>query len=134
MTSLAPPKSIVPLPAAWTAGEVVLGEPTRWTVNPRTGVQDGDVVVLLGAGFLGTLMLQLLNLPGAPLPSRVITRLPPQALRRDGTFRLGVDESLTYDDDVHGRVAGAANPGGKWPTSSATSSASRSAHSISAAS
>ena len=65
---------IVPLPVA-LAGKVVLGEPVACAVNVshRTGVKDGDVVVLLGTGFLGALMLQLLNLPGAPAPSRVIT-------------------------------------------------------------
>jgi NADPH2:quinone reductase len=62
---------IVPLPPA-LAGRVVLGEPVACAVNVshRAGVKEGDVVVLLGTGFLGALMLQLLNLPGAPVPSR----------------------------------------------------------------
>ena len=75
---------IVPLPAS-LAGKVVLGEPVACAVNVshRTGVKEGDVVVLLGTGFLGALMLQLLNLPDAPAPSRA-NHLPPQALRGDG--------------------------------------------------
>ena len=98
---------IVPLPAS-LAGKVVLGEPVACAVNVshRTGVKEGDVVVLLGTGFLGALMLQLLNLPNAPSPSRVIT-VSRRKLSEEMAERLGVDESLTYDDDVHNRVGAA---------------------------
>ena len=95
---------VVPLPAV-LAGRTVLGEPVACAVNVarRAGVREGDVVVLLGTGFLGALLLQLLRAPGAPRPSRVITvsrrRLSPEMAER-----LGIDESLTYEEDVHGRV------------------------------
>ena len=87
------------------AGRVVLGEPVACAVNVarRAGVREGDVVVLLGTGFLGALLLQLLRSSGSPRPSRVLTvsrrRLSPEMAER-----LGVDESLSYEDDVHGRV------------------------------
>ncbi len=95
---------LVPLPES-LAGRPVLGEPVACAVNVmrRAGVCDGDVVVLLGTGFLGALALQLLRIPGATRPRRVIAvsrRLPSQDL----ADRLGADEYLTYEDDVHGRV------------------------------
>ncbi len=101
---LAKADSIVPLPDA-LAGRTVLGEPVACAVNVmhRSGVQEGDVVVLLGTGFLGTLMLQLLR---SRRPSRVFAvsrrRLSPEL-----AHQLGVHESLTYDDDVRGRVGAA---------------------------
>jgi len=102
---------VVALPPA-LAGRPVLGEPVACAVNVarRAGVRAGDVVVLLGAGFLGALLLQLLRAAGAPRPRRVfaVSRRPlPAGLAE----RLGVDEALTYDDDVRGRV-GAATGGG----------------------
>ncbi|HKV06619.1 MAG TPA: alcohol dehydrogenase catalytic domain-containing protein [Thermoanaerobaculia bacterium] len=96
---------VVPLPPA-LAGKTVLGEPLACAVNitRRWGVAEGDRVVILGAaGFLGALLLQLLRVPGAPKPSRVVAvsrRRLPEGLQE----RLGIDEYLTYDDDVHGRV------------------------------
>jgi threonine dehydrogenase-like Zn-dependent dehydrogenase len=92
---------VVPLPPA-LAGRIVLGEPVACAVNVahRAGVREGDVVVLLGTGFLGSLLLQLLR---TSRPSRVIAvsrrRLSPEMAER-----LGVDENLTYEDDVHSRV------------------------------
>ncbi|MFL6194285.1 MAG: alcohol dehydrogenase catalytic domain-containing protein [Thermoanaerobaculia bacterium] len=100
-------EDLVPLPAS-LAGRVVLGEPVACAVNvsKRAGVQEGDVVVLLGTGFLGALMLQLLRQPGAPKPSRVIT-VSRRRLSDQMADLLGVDESLTYEDDVHNRVGAA---------------------------
>ncbi|MEA2602789.1 MAG: hypothetical protein QOF89_3781 [Acidobacteriota bacterium] len=95
---------VVPLPPA-LASRVVLGEPVACAVNVahRAGVREGDVVVLLGTGFLGSLLLQLLQAPGSARPARVIAvsrrRLSPEMAER-----LGVDESLTYEEDVHARV------------------------------
>jgi NADPH2:quinone reductase len=101
---LARAADIVPLPAA-LGDRPVLGEPVACAVNVirRAGVREGDVVVLLGTGFLGALLLQLLRAPGAPEPRRVIAvsrRRPSDDLAE----RLRADEYLTYDDDVHGRV------------------------------
>ncbi|HEY0513116.1 MAG TPA: alcohol dehydrogenase catalytic domain-containing protein [Thermoanaerobaculia bacterium] len=98
---------VVPLPPS-LAGRVVLGEPVACAVNVshRAGVKEGDVVVLLGTGFLGALMLQLLRRAGAPSPKRVLT-VSRHKLAPEMAERLGVDESLTYEDDVHGRVGAA---------------------------
>jgi threonine dehydrogenase-like Zn-dependent dehydrogenase len=97
---------VVPLPPK-LVDRVVLGEPVACAVNVarRAGVQEGDVVVLLGTGFLGALLLQLLRTPGSPQPSRVIT-ISRRPLSPDLAERLEVDECLTYEDDVHGRIRG----------------------------
>ncbi len=95
---------VVPLPSS-LAGRVVLGEPVACAVNisRRAGVAEGDVVVVLGTGFLSALLLQLLRVPGAPRPKRVMT-VSRRRLSPEMAGRLGVDESLTYEDDVHNRV------------------------------
>jgi threonine dehydrogenase-like Zn-dependent dehydrogenase len=95
---------VVALPPA-LADRPVLGEPVACAVNVhrRAGVEEGDVVVLLGTGFLGALLLQLLRRPGAPAPRRVIT-VSRRPLPPDLADRLGVDEVLTYEDDVRSRV------------------------------
>ena len=95
---------VVPLPSS-LVGRVVLGEPVACAVNisRRAGVAEGDVVVVLGTGFLSALMLQLLRVPGAPRPKRVLT-VSRRRLSSEMADRLGVDESLTYEDDVHNRV------------------------------
>lgn len=100
---------IVPLPPA-LAGRVVLGEPVACAVNVshRAGVKEGDVVVLLGTGFLGALLLQLLRRSGAPKPARVIT-VSRRRLAPEMADRLGVDESLAYEDDVRSRVGAVTN-------------------------
>jgi threonine dehydrogenase-like Zn-dependent dehydrogenase len=104
---LAKADSVIPLPES-LAGRAVLGEPVACAVNVmrRSGVQEGDTVVLLGTGFLGTLLLQLLRRYQPGRPARVIAV---SRRRMDGALaeRLGVDEVLTYDDDVCGRVGAA---------------------------
>ena len=101
---LAQAASVVPLPPA-LAGRPVLGEPMACAVNiaKRSGVREGDVVVLLGTGFLGTLLLQLLR---RDRPSRVFT-ISRRRLEPGLAERLGVEESLTYDDDVYGKIGAA---------------------------
>ena len=96
---------LVRLPPA-LAGHAVLGEPVACAVNAarRAAVAAGDVVVLLGTGFLGSLLLQLVR---RARPARVIavSRRPASLAAAE---RLGADEVLTYDDDdVRGRVAAA---------------------------
>lgn len=95
---------VVPLPSG-LAGRTVLGEPMACAVNvtKRWGVEEGDVVVLLGTGFLGALLLQLLRVPGGPKPSRVLA-VSRRKLPGEMADRLGIDEMLTYEDDVRGRV------------------------------
>jgi NADPH2:quinone reductase len=72
-------------------------------ISRRAGVAEGDVVVVLGTGFLSALLLQLLRVPGTPRPRKVIT-VSRRRLSPEMADRLGVDESLTYEDDVHNRV------------------------------
>jgi threonine dehydrogenase-like Zn-dependent dehydrogenase len=101
---LARASDLVPLPES-LADRPVLGEPVACAVNVmrRAAVREGDVVVLLGTGFLGALALQLLKIPGAPRPRRLIA-VSRRRLPSDLAERLGADEYLTYDDDVHHRV------------------------------
>lgn len=95
---LARAESVIPLPDP-LADRPVLGEPVACAVNVmrRSGVREGDTVVLLGTGFLGTLLLQLLK---RHRPGRVIAvsrrRMDPALAER-----LGV-EVLTYEDQVPG--------------------------------
>lgn len=97
---LARADSVIPLPEK-LASRPVLGEPVACAVNVmrRSGIQEGDTVVLLGTGFLGTLLLQLLQ---KHKPGRVIAvsrrRMDPALAER-----LGV-EVLTYEDQVPGGV------------------------------
>jgi threonine dehydrogenase-like Zn-dependent dehydrogenase len=104
---LAQADSVVPLPET-LAGRAVLGEPVACAVNVmrRSGVREGDTVVLLGTGFLGTLLLQLLR---RERPGRVVavSRCPRRWMDGGLAERFGVDEVLTYDDDVCGRAGGA---------------------------
>ncbi|HWM94294.1 MAG TPA: alcohol dehydrogenase catalytic domain-containing protein [Thermoanaerobaculia bacterium] len=100
---LARADSVIPLPDS-LVDRPVLGEPLACAVNVmrRSGVREGDTVVLLGTGFLGTLLLQLLR---RYRPSRVIAvsrrRMDPVLAER-----LGV-EVLTYEDQGIGGVGGA---------------------------
>jgi NADPH2:quinone reductase len=94
-------EDVVPLPAG-LAGRPVLGEPLACAVNVarRSGVAAGDVVVLVGTGFLGALLIPLLR---RLRPARMVA----VSRRRSGldvAEELGADEVLTYDDDVRGRI------------------------------
>lgn len=95
---LARADSVIPLPGA-LAGRPVLGEPMACAVNVmrRSGVREGDTVILLGTGFLGTLLLQLLK---RHKPGRVIA-VSRRRMDPDLAERLGV-EVLTYEDQVPG--------------------------------
>ncbi|MEA2560356.1 MAG: hypothetical protein QOH06_1860 [Acidobacteriota bacterium] len=95
---LARADSVIPLPEA-LAGRPVLGEPVACAVNVmrRSGVREGDTVVLLGTGFLGTLLLQLLR---KHHPGRVIA-VSRRRMDPDLAERLGV-EVLTYEDPIPG--------------------------------
>ncbi len=98
---LAQAASVIPLPES-LADRTVLGEPVACAVNVmrRSGVREGDTVVLLGTGFLGTLLLQLVR---RHKPGRVVAV---SRRRMDGALaeRFGVNEVLTYDEDVCGRI------------------------------
>jgi NADPH2:quinone reductase len=96
--------STICLPPA-LAGRPVLGEPLACAVNvvTRAGVREGDVVVLVGAGFLGALLLQLVR---RARPGRLIA-VSRRPSARELARRAGADEALAADDDVLGRVAAA---------------------------
>ncbi len=96
--------NVVALPAG-LAGRPVLGEPVACSVNidRRAGIQEGDTVVILGVGFLGAILTRLAR---AHKPARVIA----VSRRRDALAmaeRMGADQVLSFDEDVHGAVYGA---------------------------
>jgi len=95
---------VVRLPPA-LAGRPVLGEPLACAVNvmKRAGVREGDVVVLVGAGFLGALILQLAR---RARPQRLIA-VSRRPSAREVALGAGADLALGYDDDVDGRIAAA---------------------------
>ncbi len=94
--------AVVRLPPA-LAGRPILGEPLACAVNVarRAGVARGDVVVLVGAGFLGALLLQLVR---RARPGRLIA-VSRRPSARDLARAAGADEVLSYADDVDGRIA-----------------------------
>lgn len=94
----------VRLPPA-LAGRAILGEPLACAVNAmkRAAIEEGDAVVLLGAGFLGALLLQLAR-RARPRRLIAVSRRPSS---RAVALRAGADEALGYDDDVCGRISAA---------------------------
>jgi len=64
--AVVPAAQVAPLPAAFQ-DRVVLGEPLACAMNAlrRSGVLPGDAVLLIGAGFMGVLVLTLLRHMGA---------------------------------------------------------------------
>lgn len=94
--------AVVRLPPA-LAGRPVLGEPLACAVNvmKRAGIREGDVVVLVGAGFLGALILQLAR---RARPGRLVA-VSRRPSARELALAAGADEALGYDDDVDGRIA-----------------------------
>ncbi|MFW6201707.1 MAG: MDR/zinc-dependent alcohol dehydrogenase-like family protein [Gemmatimonadota bacterium] len=93
--------AVVPLPDA-VADRPLPGEPVACAVNVarRADVEAGDDVVVLGAGFLGTLVVRLARHAGAGRIVAVSRRRESLALAE----RMGADETLTYGEDVVGRV------------------------------
>lgn len=78
------------------AFEYALGEPLACLVNAqrRTPVQLADQVALIGLGFMGLGMLQLLKLRG---PRRIIA-IDPREDAREKALELGADEAYHPDD------------------------------------
>ncbi|MFW6078967.1 MAG: MDR/zinc-dependent alcohol dehydrogenase-like family protein [Gemmatimonadota bacterium] len=93
--------AVVPLPAA-VADRPLPGEPVACAINVvrRAAVEAGDVVVVLGAGFLGALVVRLVRREGAGRIVVVSRRRESLAMAE----RMGADETLTYGADVVGRV------------------------------
>lgn len=97
-------ENVVALPEG-LAGRPLPGEPLACAVNVarRAGVAEGDLVVVVGSGFLGSLVVQLLAGDEGARPRRVLA-----VSRRRASLEAaeagGADERLTYEDDVDGRV------------------------------
>jgi NADPH:quinone reductase len=93
--------AVVTLPSA-LANRPVLGEPLACAVNiaDRSGIRDGDTVVVLGTGFLGSVLVCLARRASARV---VAVSRRPESL--DAAGRMGAHELLTYADDVAGRVS-----------------------------
>lgn len=85
---LAPAANLIPLPGDVPL-ELALGEPIACAANAaiRSGVQLGDTVALVGAGFMGLLALQFMQRLGA---ARVIV-IEPRASARQLAGKLGGD-------------------------------------------
>lgn len=87
---------LLPVPAG-VADENALGEPLACLVNAqrRTPVELADRVALIGLGFMGLGMLQLIKLRG---PSRIVA-IDIRAEARERAQALGVDE-VYHPDEV----------------------------------
>lgn len=98
---VAPVRAVVSLPEE-VADRPVLGEPVACAVNVarRAAVHEGDIVVVLGAGFLGALVIRLLRRAG---PKRIIA-VSRRRESLDMAERMGADEVHTYGDDVRDRI------------------------------
>jgi threonine dehydrogenase-like Zn-dependent dehydrogenase len=85
---------VVPVPAGVGLGES-LGEPLACIVSAaaRTRVELGDAVGIVGLGFMGLLMLEVLRMRGAG----VITAIDVRADALDAARRLGAHETFAPD-------------------------------------
>jgi len=105
---LASARAVVPIPEN-LASLPILGEPVACAVNVhrRSGVVEGDTVVVIGVGFLGALLIPLIRQAGPATVIAVSRRRNSLAMAE----RMGADEVLTFEDDVPGRIA--ARTGGR---------------------
>ena len=94
--AVAPADSVLALPDNLRASPA-LGEPLACAVSAarRTHVELGDRVVIVGLGYMGLLMMQLLRLKGAAYVAGVDLREDALAFAKT----LGVDETF-YPDEV----------------------------------
>ncbi len=92
---VAPAAALLPVPAS-LADESALGEPLACLVNAarRTPVEFADRVAVVGLGFMGLGILQLLKLRG---PSRLIA-IDPREEARQHAAELGADETYVPED------------------------------------
>ncbi len=96
--------AVVPLPRA-AEGRAIPGEPLACAVNVvrRAGIVKGDTVVVVGAGFLGSVTVRLARRAGAAMIIAVSRR---EESRRAALY-MGADAVLSYEDDVHADVGAA---------------------------
>ena len=88
---------------AGVEGDDALGEPLGCVVEAlrRTPVGAGDVVAVVGAGYMGLLMLELLRIG----PAGEIVAVDPRTDARSVVLELGADESFAPEDgSVDGRA------------------------------
>jgi threonine dehydrogenase-like Zn-dependent dehydrogenase len=95
-TAIAPEEILLPVPEG-LADENAMGEPLACLVNAqrRTPVELADRVALIGLGYMGLGMLQLLKLRG---PSRIIA-IDVREEAREHAKKLGADE-VYHPNDV----------------------------------
>jgi threonine dehydrogenase-like Zn-dependent dehydrogenase len=87
-------KQVVPLPAA-LADQPFPGEALGCVMNifRRSAIEAGQTVAIVGAGFLGTMLVQLASRAGA----RVIA-ISRRQFARDAALRAGATEAIPMDD------------------------------------
>ncbi len=88
---------------AGVEGDDALGEPLGCVVEARrrTPVGAGDIVAVVGAGYMGLLMLELLRIG----PAGEIVAVDPRTDARSVALELGADESLAPEEaSVNGRA------------------------------
>jgi threonine dehydrogenase-like Zn-dependent dehydrogenase len=92
--------AVVPLPAALDDTPFP-GEPLGCAMNVarRSDFEAGQTVAVIGAGFLGALLVQIASRAGA----RVIA-VSRRSYAREVAVAMGADEALPLDDDALGRV------------------------------
>jgi threonine dehydrogenase-like Zn-dependent dehydrogenase len=73
-----------------------IGEPLGCVVEARrrTPIESGDVVAVVGAGYMGLLMLELLGISGAG----IIIAIDPRTDVRSAALELGADEAFAPED------------------------------------
>src|SRR3954468_1440983 len=93
-------ESVIPLPGELD-GTPFPGEPLGCAVNVfrRSAIEPGQLVAVIGAGFLGSVVMQLALLAGARVIA-ISRRAAPLELARE----LGVEQTLTLDDDPLARI------------------------------
>lgn len=96
--SAVPERNAYPLPESIGLEEAALTEPLSCCVRgmQMANIDLGDTVVVLGAGPMGCLLIQVARLEGA---SRIIVT-EPTAARRDLALALGADIGLDGGEDV----------------------------------
>lgn len=106
-TVLARADRLLPVPAGLVAG-AVLGEPLACLVNAirRTRVELGDRVAIVGLGYMGLGMLELVRLRGT---SRVLA-IDVRAEAREHALAHGADEARAPDGVDPADLAGRADP------------------------
>ena len=101
-----PERNLYLVPDNVSLDDAALIEPLACCVRgiDQARIAVGDVVVILGAGPIGCLLIQLARASGAA----VIVAVEPEAQRHDFARRAGADEVCSPDDvvDVLGRVRG----------------------------